>query len=178
MGVLDWKPRQLIDGLRLMATAGVALIGVGLVGDAATWPTITATLGPTIYVFVAHPETEAARPRNAVIGHAVAIGLGMAALAMFGLWARPSISITGSPSYDQIWASAFAAGATLLVLEVVGSHHAPAAATALLVATGLAKPGRPLLGLVAGLAIVVVLGPVGNRILPSRRPSLDPTQSK
>jgi hypothetical protein len=44
---------------------------------------------------------------------------------------------------------AVAAGVTLAVLEVAGSHHAPAAATALLVATGLAKPG----GLVLELAI-------------------------
>jgi hypothetical protein len=74
------------------------------------------------------------------------------------------VSATGSPTIAQVAAAAVAAGGTVLVLEVLGSHHAPAAATALLVATGLAKPGAPLTGLVLGLAVVIAFGPVLGRI--------------
>ena len=55
-------------------------------------------------------------------------------------------------------------GLTVFFLELAGSHHAPAAATALLITTGLAKPGAPLIGLVLGLAIVIALGPLIGRI--------------
>lgn len=131
-----------------------------------SWPFLTATLGPTAYVFAAHPRSEAARIRNAAFGHAVAIGAGVGALAAFGLWNHASINATGAPSLAQVGAAAVGTGVTVMVLELVGSHHAPAAATALLIATGLAKPGRPLAGLAVGLAIVLILGPLSGLVAP------------
>jgi hypothetical protein len=58
----------------------------------------------------------------------------------------------------------FGVALTVFFLELAGSHHAPSAATALLITTGLAKPGAPLIGLVLGLAIVIALGPLIGRI--------------
>ncbi|GAA4788810.1 hypothetical protein GCM10023200_24260 [Actinomycetospora chlora] len=57
---------------------------------------------------------------------------------------------------------------TLLVLTVAGAHHAPAGATALLVASGIARPGPPLVSLVIGLAIVLAVAPLLAR-LPGER---------
>ncbi len=57
------------------------------------------------------------------------------------------------------------------VLEVAGSPYAPAAATALLVSTGFAKPGAPLIGLVLGLIIVIAIGPLVGRAPLARRAS-------
>lgn len=151
-------------GVRYLVITGVLMGIVGLVGHGASWPLLTATLGPTAYVFAAHPNTETARVRNALLGHAVAIGTGVGALAIFGLWHHPSISATGAPTLDQVGAAAVATGVTMLILEVFRCHHAPAASTALLVATGLAKPGTPLLALAVGLAIVIVLGPLSGRM--------------
>jgi hypothetical protein len=88
----------------------------------------------------------------------------MGALGVFGLVRYPSISQTGSPSAAQVAAAVLGVGLTVFVLELAGSHHAPAAATALLITTGLAKPGAPLIGLVLGLAIVIALGPLIGRI--------------
>ena len=65
-----------------------------------------------------------------------------------------------------------------LLLEMVGSHHAPSAATALLITTGLAKPGAPLIGLVLGLAIVIALGPLIGRIPFARRASSRPARRR
>lgn len=155
---------RLAVGVRYLVITGALLGIVGVIGHWASWPLLTATLGPTAYVFAAHPDTEVARVRNAVLGHAVAIGTGVGALALFGLWHHPSISATGAPTVAQIGAAAVAAGITMLVLETLRCHHAPAAATALLVATGLAKPGTPLLALTAGLAIIIVLGPLSGRL--------------
>lgn len=156
-------------GVRHLFVTGVVLAAVGVAGELTSSPLLTATLGPTAYVFAAHPDTEMARLRNAVAGHGVAIAAGVAALAAFGLWHHPALTTTGRPSFAQTAAAATAVGVSLLVLELVGYHHAPAAATALLVTTGLARPGRPLLGLTVGLIIVLALGPLSGRVPWARR---------
>lgn len=152
------------SGLRYLLLIALLVGVVGVAGRLLFWPLLTSTVGPTAYVFAAHPQSEAARFRNAVIGHGVAVGTGVGALWAFGLLHHPSTSATGAPSLVQVVASAVAVGVTLFVLEMVGSHHAPAAATALLISTGLARPGASLIGLVLGLAIVLVLGPLCGRI--------------
>ena len=158
-----WTGRAAL-GLRYLLLTGALVGAVGLAGRWLAWPLLTSTVGPTAYVFAAHPHSEAARFRNALAGHGAAIGCGLGALAVFGLVRYPSISQTGSPSVAQVAAAVLCVGLTLFVLELAGSHHAPAAATALLITTGLAKPGAPLIGLVLGLAIVIALGPLIGRI--------------
>jgi hypothetical protein len=159
-------PHRLALAVRyLCITAGV-IGAAGLTGSAISWTVLTAALGPRAYVFAAHPHTAASRWRNAVIGHTAAIGAGVASLAVFGLWHHASVSATGAPTLAQVGASAAAGGATVALLEIAGAHHAPAAASALLVSTGLARPGRPLEGLVVGLGIVLVLGLLSSRLSP------------
>jgi hypothetical protein len=163
------RPARLALGARYLLLTAVLVGAVGIAGRYLAWPLLTSTVGPTAYVFAAHPRSEGARFRNALVGHAVAIGCGLGALAVFGLGRYPSISETGAPSLRQISAAMTAVGLTVLVLELVGSHHAPSAATALLVTTGLAKPGAPLIGLALGLAIVITLGPLVGRTPLARR---------
>ncbi|MGC1184300.1 MAG: HPP family protein [Candidatus Dormiibacterota bacterium] len=149
--------------LRYFLLTAVLVGVVGLAGRLLAWPLITSTVGPTAYVFAADPQSEAARRRNAIIAHGIAICVGVASLAVFGLLRHPSVSVLGAPSWSQIGAAALATGLTLFLLQLAGSHHAPAAATALLVSTGLAKPGPGLIGLVLGLSVVIALGPLMGR---------------
>ncbi len=154
---------QLLSAARYLCLTGLLVGVVGLAGRWLSWPLLTSTVGPTAYLFAAHPRTVPARLRNAAVGHAVALGFGLGAFVLFGLEHDPSVSRAGMPSWRQVLASAAAVGLTMSVLELLHSHHAPAAATALLITTGLAKPGAPLIGLVVGLAIVVTLGPLCAR---------------
>lgn len=151
--------QRAMEGVRYLLAVGVLVGVVGLLGRLLAWPLITSTVGPTAYVFAAHPKSETARFRNAVIGHSLAIAVGLLALLVFGLLRHPSVSTLGAPTLPQVGAAATAGGVTLGLQELFVSHHAPAAATALLVATGLAKPGPGLIGLVLGLAIVIAVGP-------------------
>ncbi len=169
---------RLTLGVRYLILSGILVGAVGLAGRFLTWPLLTSTIGPTAYVFAAHPDTEPARFRNALAGHGVAFLCGLAALAAFGLTRYPSISTTGSPSLRQVGAAVTGVGLTVLLLELVGSHHAPAAATALLITTGLAKPGAPLIGLAVGLAIVIALGPLVGRLPLSQALSRVPTMQR
>jgi hypothetical protein len=145
-------------GLRAALIGAAALAVVGAIGWSTDLVTLTATVGPTAYVFAAHPATEVARARNAILGHSVAIGAGLASLAVFGLWVSPSVVQRGIDSWPQIGAAAVSLGVTLLLLDLLNAHHSPAASTALLVSTGLARWGHPLEGLVVGLAVVIVVG--------------------
>jgi HPP family len=165
------RAARLALGVRYLLFTGILVAAVGLGSRFLAWPLLTSTIGPTAYVFAAHPGSEAAKFRNAIAGHAVAIACGLGALVVFGLVGAPSVSQTGSPSLAEVAAAIVAVALTVFVLELVGSHHAPAAATVLLITTGLAKPGTPLIGLVLGLAIVIALGPLLGLIPLARKGS-------
>ncbi|MHB1924198.1 MAG: hypothetical protein ACYCSJ_05880 [Acidimicrobiales bacterium] len=89
---------------------------------------------------------------------------GLATLAAFGLWSHPSVSTDGYPGLLQAGAAAVGVGLTLVLQHLVGSHHAFAAATSLLITTGLARPGNPLYGLLIGLTLVILGGPLLGRL--------------
>lgn len=160
---------RLVRGGRLLLLGAVVLTAVGLPDRLLSWPLLTATIGPTAYQLLAHPEEKTARFRTALTGHVTAVGIALATLAAFGLWHEPSAARLGHVTGPQIAATAVAVGLTLFALELLDAHHAPAAATAVLIATGLARPGRPLLGLVIGLAILLVLAPLLTAAIPKAR---------
>lgn len=156
-------------GLRFALITAVLVAAIGSADDLLEWPLLTSTIGPTIYVFAAHPDSAAARTRNAVVGHATAVAAGVASLAVFGLWHAAPATRTGHVDGPQVGATVTALALTLFVLELLHSHHAPAAATAMLISTGLARPGMPLLGLATGLAVALTLSPLVTRIPLFRR---------
>lgn len=150
--------------IRLLLLGGTAITAVGLVDHFSGWPLLTAALGPTAYLLIAHPRSMSARLRNAMLGHSVAVAVGLAALAIFGLWNAASIATVGHGSLRQAGAAGLAVGVTLFFLHALRAHHAPAAATALLIATDQARVGPPLYGLVIGLAAILALAYVLNAI--------------
>lgn len=165
----DVLVRRLVLGGRLLILGAIVITAVGLADRLLTWPLLTATVGPTTYQLLAHPGEKAARLRNAFVGHTAAVGIALATLAAFGLWHETSAAKVGHVDGPQVAATALAVGITLLALEVLDAHHAPAAATAVLITTGLARPGRPLEGLVLGLAIVLVLAPLLTAAAPTAK---------
>ncbi|MFI7241639.1 HPP family protein [Streptomyces qinglanensis] len=146
-----------LAGVRLLVLVGVALTAVGLAGYAAGWVWLTTALGPTAYLLLARPGNEASRLRSAFLGHTAAIVCGLACLAAFGLWNHPSVVEAGHESLPQIGAQAVAVGLTLLGQTLLRVEHPPAAATALLITSGITRPGYPLYGLLAGLALLLIL---------------------
>jgi hypothetical protein len=150
-------PARWAGALRTTTVASGTLVLVALGDHFLSFPLIFTALGPTAYQLCFQPDQETSRLRNAVVGHSVAILSGMAALAIFGLWSAPPLVLTGPASLGRVGAVGVAIAATLLILEVTRRHHAPAGTTALLIATGLASPGRRLVGLCLGLLTVIVL---------------------
>lgn len=153
---LDGSGERLGFALRLAVICGTAIGAVGLVDHLSRWPLLTSALGPTAYLLVAHPRSVSARLRNAMVGHSVGVGAGLAALCVFGLFDAPSVGVVGHAGLRQAGSAALAVGITLFLLHSLRAHHAPAAATALLVATDQAKVGPPLYGLLIGLAAILL----------------------
>ncbi|MEV6791920.1 HPP family protein [Streptomyces sp. NPDC051320] len=151
---------RLLGGVRLFLLSALLLAGVGAIGHLIGWVALTTTLGPTAYLLLAHPESVQARLRGAVTGHALAVAVGLACLAVFGLWSHPSIAEQQQDTVRQIGAQAVAVGLTLFLLHVCDAHHPPAAATALLISSGISRPGPPLYGMLTGLALVLAIAPV------------------
>ncbi|OIK29234.1 HPP family protein [Streptomyces malaysiense] len=85
---------------------------------------------------------------------------GLACLAAFGLWDHPSVVSRHGDTARQSVAQALAVGLTVFFLHLVDAHHPPAAATALLITSGITRPGPPLYGMLTDLALVLVLAPV------------------
>lgn len=149
--------RRLREGGRLLVLSALVLTAVGFLGHGVGLLILTATVGPTAYLLLAHPENEQARVRNALLGHGAATAGGLAVLAAFGLWSHPSIVATHRDTPAQILAEALALGVTLLLLALLNASHPPAAATALLITSGIAGPVRPLIGMLVGLAVTIAL---------------------
>ncbi|GAA4623534.1 hypothetical protein GCM10023196_020080 [Actinoallomurus vinaceus] len=168
----QWSARFMV-ALRLLIQSGLLVAVIGVVGHFAGLVLVTSTVGPTAYLMLAHPDHVTARVRNAVAGHGVAIGSGLACAAAFGLWEHPPMTRLGNTTLNQAGATAPATAVTLAALTVMGSHHAPSAATAVLVSSGSAAPGRPLYGLVAGLVLVMILAPALVRLPGARRQTIE-----
>ena len=149
--------RRLRGGGRLLVLSAAVLTAVGLLGRGTGLVMLTTTLGPTAYLLLAHPEHEQARVRNALLGHGAATAAGLGLLAAFGLWNHPSVTSEHRDAPAQILAQALAVGVTLLLLTLLDAHHPPAAATALLITSGIARPGPPLYGTLADLAALIAL---------------------
>ncbi|WP_307847211.1 HPP family protein [Streptomyces sp. F63] len=151
---------RFLSGARLLLLSAVLLAGVGACGRLIGWVALTTTVGPTAYLLLDHPDTVGRRLRAAVLGHASAVGIGLALLAAFGLWHHPSIVARRGDTTAQIAAQALAVGLTLFLLHVLDAPHPPAAATALLITSGISRPGPPLYGMLTGLALVLAIAPL------------------
>ena len=156
--------------MRLGLLGALIVAAVGLADHLLAWPFLTAAIGPTAYAFIAHPGSRSSRMRTAAFGHCTGITAGLAALAAFGLWSAPSITQTGRATVAQALATATASAVTLVILHLFDAHHSPAAASAILVATGLARPVRPVEGLAIGLAAVILAASLLVAILPPGGP--------
>ncbi|WP_411140438.1 hypothetical protein [Streptomyces sp. x-80] len=78
-------------------------------------------------------------------------------LASFGLWSERPVLPRNEDTLAQSAAQALGVAATLFLLEWFRVAHLPAAATALLITSGISRSGPPLYGMVTGPALTVVL---------------------
>jgi hypothetical protein len=75
--------------------AAVILAVVGGIGLLLHQPWLFPSLGPTAMLMLESPEQPSARFVNAIVGHVVAVVVGLAALVACGLYGQPSAPTAG-----------------------------------------------------------------------------------
>jgi CBS domain-containing membrane protein len=135
------------------------------------------SLGPTAFLFFETPLAESASPRNAMIGHAVAISAGVFSLAAFRLLHAPNVLQVGvGPA--RIGAAALSVALTGAVLLILRSTHPPAGATTLIVSLGLFERLNDLIVLALGIVLLTVVGWLTNRALGVPVPLWSPREAE
>jgi CBS domain-containing membrane protein len=125
-------------------------------------PLLFPSLGPTAFLFFEQPMAETSSPRNALIGHLVAILAGALSLAVFGLLDNPSILVEGV-TLARGFAGALSLALTGAVLLLIRSSHPPTGATTLIVSLGFLQTPGEMAVLMAGVVLLTVVGWAINR---------------
>lgn len=145
-------------------------IGVcGVAGYFLAQPLIFPSLGPTAYLFFESPRSARSSPRNAVIGHFVAIGAGLFSLSLFGVLDNPSILDEGV-TLARVGAATFSVATAGAALMLFDASHPPAGATVLIVSLGLLTSISQILSLAAGVLLVTAAGWAINHAFGTRAP--------
>lgn len=147
----------------------VVLAAAGLAGLLLQQPYLFPSLGPVVMLYFDSPMQESARPRNTLVGHAVAILAGATCLAVFGLADHPSVVQEGINGM-RIGAAALSVSLTALFLRLLACPHPPAGATTLIISLGLLTSASELASVAAAVVLVTVLGVGVNRLLGVRQP--------
>ena len=110
------------------------------------------SLGPTAYLFFFSPLARGARPRHAILGHAIGLICGYGALVLVGG------NVAHGPQELIHWQSGFAAAlslaATGALMVLFRVSHPPAGATTLIVSLGLLS--KPLDLLIIEVAVLLL----------------------
>ena len=166
-GLERWLYRRYGNRGNAAYTALGSLFAIALSGFWA-WlfnePLLFPSLGATAFLFFETPLAEVGTPRNAIIGHGVAIAAAVGSLGIFGLLGEPSVYVQGmTPA--RIGAVALSVALTGGVLRLVRAAHPPAGATTIIVSSGLlVKPGQ-ILAVASGVVLVTAAGWALNRLM-------------
>lgn len=156
-------------GIYALVLCGLVMVVAGLIGLGLHQPWLFPSLGPTLMIFFETPKSAAARPRDALVGHGVALLAGLVALEVFGLRGHPSAVVEGL-TLSRVLAAALALGLTTFVLSSLKAPHPPAGATTLIVALGILTSNSQLGTMALAIVFVTVFGLLLNRLLGARQP--------
>lgn len=145
------------------------LLAIGAIGWACGQPLVFASLGPTAYEQVDQPHAKSSRPYNVFIGHMIGLGAGFLAVYLFHAWNEPKVMSTGTVSATRLWTIVVAVLLTTLGTMLLKAKQPAATATALLVGLGSMQTARDALAIVAGVALITILGEPVRRLRASQK---------
>jgi hypothetical protein len=152
------------DWIWAPAVAALTLLVVGALGVIAGRPWLGPSLGPSAVLVAVSPAHPTARGYNVLVGHLGGLLAGFAAVLVVGAVNEPVVLATGILTWPRVAAAVIAIALTVIVGMVVRASHPPAAATTLLVALGTVATLDTALAVLAGVALVAVLGELIRRV--------------
>lgn len=159
---------MLVGGLLTIPVNGFAAYLSGL-------PLLFPSLSPTVFALFRQPLTEQGSPRNTIIGHFVAVVVGLGFLYVFGLADEPSV-LERTITLPRIGAAAASVAVTEALLVLIRRPHTPAGTTTLLVSLGIFTTPYELVSLLAGIVLVTATAWIVNRALGAPVPLWAPKQ--
>jgi hypothetical protein len=144
-------------GIAGFVASAVTMTALGGLAWATGLPWLFPSLAPTALLMSETPHRPQASPRNAIVGHGVAIAVGSAALVVFGLQHSGPITAVGV-SADRIAATVLGLGLTTVLLHLIGMAHPPAGASVLVISLGLLHTPFQLGVMSAAVLVTVLLG--------------------
>ncbi|WP_203138029.1 HPP family protein [Microbacterium sp. JZ31] len=146
----------------------VVLACAGVVGLVLKQPWLFPSLGPTVMLFFESPASPSSRPANALVGHAVGLGAGIACFFALGLSGQPPAPV-GGLTVAYVVAGVLSVAITTLVLSLLNMPHPPAGATTLIVSLGILTEPPQLLAMAGAIVLISLAGWGLNRSLLGRR---------
>jgi CBS domain-containing membrane protein len=154
---LNWLlrhfPPRIVHALYVMINGFITVAILALLAFVTSNPFVFPSLGPTAYLFFFTPMAKAASPRNAILGHAIGLICGYAALVLTGALAF-HFSAHAGLHWPMIFSAALSLSATGAFMILLRVSHPPAGATTLIVSLGLISQPKDLF--IIELAVVLL----------------------
>lgn len=136
MGKAQRKESIISKAFKVCIFTTISTLSLGFLALFTRHPLIFPSLGPTAFLLFAYPLTTNASPKNAVLGHFIAVVCGYMSLVIFGLTNVPSAIISGL-SIEFIMAATLSLVLTFAITIFFSVEHPPAGATTLIVSLGI-----------------------------------------
>ncbi len=135
------------------------LSGVAMISGT---PFVFPSLGPTAFLFFFTPDSPTSSPRHSLLGHAIGIVCGYAALVVTGLDHSPPAMVTGV-NLQRDLAAALSLALTGALMILLKAAHPPAGATTLIISLGIVTRPFYLLIIEVAVGLLVLQAIVINR---------------
>lgn len=145
------------DLLEASLGEGALVVVLALVGWVTHQPFIFASLGPTAYEQVETPKRPSAHPYNVVVGHAIGVAAGYAAIAAIQAWNVPPVSAHGVP-LPRVWTAVLACVFTVICTKLARAAQPAALSTTLLVSLGIMQTWREAGIIISAVLLITLIG--------------------
>lgn len=173
--LLTWRARWSIPSLlaarderRLISlvaatNGGIAILIISVLARVVDLPLLFPALGPSAFILFSSPFSRAAAPRSVILGHLSAIAAGVAIWHFVTMICGEPVSLDMS-GWPILASASLALAVTCILLVWLACPHAPACATALIIALGAANGWSDLLGMASGVVLLTAQAILISRI--------------
>lgn len=160
---------NLVVAVTAAANGGLAILIISLFAWLTGLPLVFPVLGPTAFLLFTSPFAPGAAPRSVIIGHCAAIATGLI------VWHAVSFAYGHPVTLDAAQVPTFISGAlglalTCLLLIRLACPHAPACATALIIALGGVTDLFGALTIAVAVVVLTIQAVCINRLVGVRTP--------
>ena len=142
---------------------GLTILIISLLAWLCDLPLLFPALGPTSFILYNAPLSRAAAPRSIILGHFIGISCGVGSLLVFSFLGGEAITLQSGGA--ALCSASLALAGTCYCLVRCSCPHAPACASALIVALGAASTWTAVLGMAAAVVLVTAQAFALNRLV-------------